>query len=197
MQVIRKLDLLIFQELTKDLTRKWSINELAKSLNLHYRPVYAAVQELIKKEFIIKDRNNLIGPCYKNNLLLELGEKQRHLRLRKELKLIKSKLEKNIKHSFYSVVLFGSSVYKKGKDIDLLFIISNPEKLSMFESNVRKALGSYENLVDLNIITEKSAYEMLNNPNQINVMNEIMKNHLVLIGIENFYRIIQRWKNAY
>ena len=52
-----------------------------------------------------------------------------------------------------------------------------------------------EDIVDVNIITEESAYEMLNRPNQTNVMNEIMKNHLVLIGVENFYNILKKWKN--
>ena len=184
------------EEITKDLTRKWSINNLSKKINKYYRPVYAAVQSLIKQGFLIKNQNNLIEPVFKDTLLLELAEKQRLIDHNdKEIKIIKDKLSR-IKTVFFSAVLFGSSVNKKGKDIDILMIIPDSVERSNIQRQTEAELGSFYSKIDLNIISEESCYEMLNRPNQLNVMNEIMKNHLVLDGTENFYKILKRWKDG-
>ena len=61
---------------------------------------------------------------------------------------------------------------------------------------VEIGLGSFYSKIGLNVISEESCYEMLNKPNQLNVMNEVMKNHLVLNGTESFYKILKRWKDG-
>ena len=184
------------EEFTKDLSRKWTINELSKHINKHYRPVHAAVQSLIKQDLLIKNQNSLIEPAYKDTLFLELAEKQRILNYKdNDVKIIRNKLS-GIKTVFFSAVLFGSSVSKKGKDIDILMIIPDSLEISNFQKQAEIELGSFYSKVDLNIVSEESCYEMLNKPNQLNVMNEIMKNHLVLDGTENFYKILKRWKNG-
>ncbi len=196
MKVITKVNLKIMEEITKDLTKKWSINGLSKKINKHYRPVYAATQSLIKEGFLIKNQNNLIEPTLKNTLLLELAERQRSIENKnKELKIINDKLLR-LKTTFFSTVLFGSSVRKKGNDIDILIIIPNSEEASNFKKQVENELGSFFNKLDLNVVSEESCYEMLNSPNKLNIMNEILKNHLVLSGAESFYKILKRWKNA-
>ena len=184
------------EEITKNLSRRWSINELSKKINKHYRPVYAATQSLIKEGFLVKNQNKLIEPVFKNTLMLELAERQRIIKHNnKEIKIIKKKLSR-LKTVFFSAVLFGSSVNKNGKDIDILIIIPDSGEISNFQKQVEVKLGSFSSKVDLNIISEESCYEMLNNPNQLNVMNEIMKNHLVLYGEEGFYNILHRWKDG-
>ena len=196
MKVITKVNLKIMEEITKDLTKKWSINGLSKKINKHYIPVYAATQSLIKEGFLIKNQNNLIEPTLKNTLLLELAERQRSIENKnKELKIINDKLLR-LKTTFFSTVLFGSSVRKKGNDIDILIIIPNSEEASNFKKQVENELGSFFNKLDLNVVSEESCYEMLNSPNKLNIMNEILKNHLVLSGAESFYKILKRWKNA-
>ena len=196
MKVITILNLKIMEEMTQDLTKKWSINEISKKINKQYRPVHAAVQSLIKQDFLIKNKNNLIEPLFKNTLLLELAEKQKLINYRnKEIQIIKDKLSK-IKTVFFSAVLFGSSVSKNGKDIDILMIMPNSGEIGNFQRMAEAELGSFYSKVDLNIVSEESCYEMLNNPNQLNVMNEVIKNHLVLNGTESFYKILKRWKDG-
>src|SRR3989344_5386432 len=196
MKVITTLNLGIMEEITKNLSRRWSINELSKKINKHYRPVYAATQSLIKEGFLVKNQNKLIEPVFKNTLMLELAERQRIIKHNnKEIKIIKEKLSR-LKTVFFSAVLFGSSVNKNGKDIDILIIIPDSGEISNFQKQVEVKLGSFSSKVDLNIISEEICYEMLNNPNQLNVMNEIMKNHLVLYGEEGFYNILHRWKDG-
>jgi len=197
MKVITNLNIKVMEEITKDLTKKWSINELSKKIKKHYRPVHAAVQTLIKHGFLTKNQNSLIEPAFKNTLLLELAEKQRLADHNdKEIRIIKDKLSQ-IKTAFFSAVLFGSSVNKNGKDIDILMIIPDSGEVSIFQRQAEVELGSFYSKVDLNVTSEKSCYEMLNRPNQLNVMNEIMKNHLVLDGTESFYKILKRWKNGW
>lgn len=196
MKVITKLNIKIMAEVSRDLTRKWSINELSKKINKHYRPVYAAVQSLVSQSFLKKNANNLIEPLLDNTLLLELSEKERLSKHNnKEIRIITKKLS-GISTVFFSAVLFGSSVNKKGKDYDLLIILPNSENIETFRKQAEIYLGSFYSKTDLNIINEESCYEMLNSPNQTNVMNEIMKNHLVLVGAEIYYRILRRWKHA-
>jgi len=196
MKVITTLNLEIMEEITKDLTRKWSINELSKKISKHYRPVHASIQSLIKQGFLIKNKNNLIEPIFKDTLLLELAEKERLTsHNQKEIQIITDKLSK-LKTVFFSAILFGSSVNKNGKDIDILMIIPNSEEISNFQRQAEAELGSFYSKVDINIVSEESCYEMLNKSNQLNVMNEIMKNHLVIAGTESFYKIIKRWKNG-
>lgn len=196
MKVITLVNLNIMEEITKDLTRKWSINKLSKMMHKHYRPVYAAVQALIHQGLLIKNQNNLIEPAFNNTLLLELAEKQRLVKHdNKEIQIIKERLSR-LRTTFFSAVLFGSSVSKKGKDIDILIIMPDSGEISDFQKQIEDALGSFYPKVDLNIASEESCYEMLNKPNQLNVMNEILKNHLVLIGAESFYKILQRWKHG-
>ena len=113
----------------------------------------------------------------------------------KEIQIIKERILR-VKTVFFSAVLFGSSVHKKGKDIDLLVIMPDSEDPGSFQKQVEEALGSISSKIDLNIVSEESCYEMLNKPNQLNVMNEILKNHLVIAGTESFYNILQRWKNG-
>jgi predicted nucleotidyltransferase len=195
MKVISNLDLIVILEITKNLNRKWSINELSGAINKHYKPTYVAVQRLIDNQILRKNSNALIEPLFKNTLLYEIAEKKRILDFKnKTIYIIQNKIEK-IKDSYFSMILFGSSVYKRGQDIDLLIIIPNLKEINEFEQKIKKTLGSFYSEIDLNIINEDSCYEMLNKPNQLNVMNEILKNHLALIGIENFYRILKRWKN--
>src|SRR3989338_1203566 len=196
MKVITLVNLKIMEEITKDLTKKWSINRLSKTMNKHYRPVYAAVQALIDQGFLIKNQNNLIDPTFNNPFLLELAEKQRLVNHNnKEIHILKERLSR-LRTAFFSAVLFGSSVNKKGKDIDILIILPDSRELSDFQRQTENALGSFSSKVDLNIVSEESCYEMLNKPNQLNVMNELLKNHLVLIGTESFYKILQRWKHG-
>src|SRR3990167_2088818 len=104
MKVITNLNIKVMEEITKDLTKKWSINELSKKIKKHYRPVHAAVQSLIKHGFLTKNQNSLIEPTFKNITLLELAEKQRlgdhH---DKDIKIIKDKLS-GIKTVFFAAV---------------------------------------------------------------------------------------------
>lgn len=194
MKVITKLSLGVMEEMSKDLTRKWSINEISKKLNKHYRPVHAAAQSLLKQGFLIKNKNKLVEPSLSNNILLELAEKQRLTNHNKEIRIMSDKLSK-MNTVFFSAILFGSSVHKKGNDIDILIIVPDSGEIQAFQRYVEVALGSFYSKVDLNIISEANCYEMLNKPNQLNVMNEILKKHLVLYGEQNFYNLLKRWKN--
>lgn len=195
MKIIEALDILIAAKISENLTRKWTIKEIAAAIGKHYRPTYMAIQRLLKEGIIAKNANSLIEPSFKNTFLLETAERHRVSNLRdKELIILVKRLEV-IESSFYSAVLFGSSVKGKGKDIDLLVILPNSENSSEFKSKTAKALGSIAPKADINCINEESCYEMLNKPNELNVMNEIMKNHLVLAGFESFYKIIRRWKH--
>ena len=195
MEVITELDMRIMSEISKDLTRKWSIRGISLAIGKHYRPVYQAVQRLLKWGHIARNANRLLEPLFKEALLLEIAERNRLSTQRKEIRIIENRL-KNMRSVFFSAVLFGSSVNKKGRDIDILMIIPDSESIEKFKQEAKTALGSFESEVDIQAIHEESCYEMLNNPNQLNVMNEIMKNHLVLNGAESFYNILKRWKNG-
>lgn len=196
MRVIEPLDLLICEKISENLTRKWTINEIARAISKHYAPTHKAIQRLLKEKVLTKNSNNLIEPLFKNTFFLETAEKHRISNVKNdEIHITAKRLEERMDHSFFTAVLFGSSLKGKGRDIDILMIIPNSENIAEFKAKTIRALGSIASKIDLNCVNEESCYEMLNKPNQLNAMNEIMKNHLAVAGVESFYRIIRRWKH--
>ena len=196
MKVITSLEVLIAAKLSEDLTRKWSIHRLSKEMKKQYKPIYFAVQRLLKDGFLEKDRNGLINASLKNTFLLETAERYRFSCMKnKEVLIVINRIREKIKSGFFVAVLFGSSVKGTGRDIDVLCIIPDKESIEEFQKSAETSLGSIMQKVDLQCVNEKSCYEMLNKPHELNVMNEILKNHLVLQGGESFYRILRGWSS--
>jgi predicted nucleotidyltransferase len=95
---------------------------------------------------------------------------------------------------FFVFLVFGSSVEsKEPRDIDILLIVQEKEKINEVERIVSNIVSNFSKKFDINVISAESAYEMLNKRDSINILNETLNKHILLFGAENYYRIL---KNA-
>src|SRR3989338_7363629 len=102
----------------------------------------------------------------------------------KQLELVKHDIE-NINYPFLIVLIFGSYVKKtqaKNSDIDLCIICDHKEKT--------KELIPLK--LELHSFTTNEFDSMLKTKEE-NVGKEIVKNNLILYGIEGYYNLISRW----
>lgn len=169
----------ILMHLLDDLTKHPSIREISIELNQKYSQTYQTVKQLETKDLVIIQNlknNKRIFPNFHNIQLIEI-EICRFLKSHKEIHRLQKKLPN------YTTILFGSQTrkYKLQSDYDLLIISSeDPRKI---EEEIYNNLAIYP--IDLQITTEKGLKEMWSK-NELNVGNEILKNHVILKGFEHF-----------
>ena len=72
----------------------------------------------------------------------------------------------------------------------MLVVISSEQEIETIRKKIKNILSLYN--VDLNIISEKSLFQMWENKNELNVGNEILKNHYVLTGFETYINYLRK-----
>ncbi|MBS1266860.1 MAG: hypothetical protein MAG795_00829 [Candidatus Woesearchaeota archaeon] len=95
---------------------------------------------------------------------------------------------------FFIAILFGS--YVKGRntedsDIDLLFVIPDTEKTEDFENKIDSIFSLINYDWDINIITQQSFSELKRGKN-LNVVKEVINNHIILTGGEHYFRLLTK-----
>ncbi len=198
LMVINNTQVEILKLLLSDPTKDYNIREISKRIEVNYRLVYQAVGDLEKdgiasvrkigqtKLCKINLSSNICLFSYIENLRKEdFGKKH------KGIKLIETDLKK-INYTYFTCIVFGS--YAKGtetakSDIDLFFIVPNQTNVEDFEKWVNSALGLLSYNFDINTATEESFFEM-RSKSDLNVLNEAIKNHIILFGSEQYYRML-------
>ncbi|MEK6924680.1 MAG: nucleotidyltransferase domain-containing protein [Nanoarchaeota archaeon] len=121
---------------------------------------------------------------------VESKRTKQFLQNHKELRLILQDAL-SLKYPFFIVLLFGSIVKKTNKarsDIDLCVISDNNEKAKELIAKLRLLPISLE----IQDFTTTEFISMLKT-NENNVGKEIVKNNIIIYGIENYYRMIEPW----
>jgi len=176
--------------------KTFTIKKAAEYLKINYRIVYEEIMKLEKEEVIkiIKHGNSKVCQFnYKyNSKIVEIEEiRKQELFKNKDIKLIYKRI-KEIKSPFYCLVLFGSYVSKtnqKGSDIDLCIITDNQD----VNRNVQSILSITPITVHLRDFISKHFLAMLKSK-EFNVGNEIVKNNIILYGLEAFYEMVNNVK---
>ena len=188
-----KIQLEIMKAFVSKINRKFSIKQISELINKQYSPTHRSIKPLINEGYLLKDEQDLISLNYRDNhyelAFSESERKQEYLDKNKDLALFFKECSKGIKTDFFISLIFGSSVEKKGRDIDLLFIFPESE-VEKNEKIVRNISDNYTLELDINVISTESTYEMLSKREEVNVLNELLNKHIVLFGGENFYRIL-------
>jgi len=172
-----------------------SIRTLSGAILIDYKNTYNIVDALqssvISKEKI--GNTNLIKiKLVPNQEIFSVENKRTSLLLKenKQLELVKQDIE-NINYPFLIVLIFGSYVKKtqaKNSDIDLCIICDHKEK-------TKELISKLELLplkLELHTFTTNEFDSMLKTKEE-NVGKEIVKNNLILYGIEGYYNLISRW----
>ena len=176
--------------------KRFSIKEIAELLGKPYPLIHRSIQELIKERFIIKDERKLILLNYKENhaelAYIEALRTKEGLNRDKTVPLFIKDIHEKIGLDFFVFLFFGSYVEKNNpRDIDILIIIEDEKKVNEIDKIVTNIADNFTKAFHIQVISVKSAYEMLAKRDKINILNETLNKHLLVFGAENYYRILQ------
>lgn len=170
----------------------FSINQISKLLKINYRIAHEQTK-LLEKEEIIKLEK--VGNSFLCKLTGKFNEKiffaeylrKKEILSKKDFKLILNRFSEAKQN--YILLLFGSYVKNKEtkhSDIDLLAITEN-------EIEIKEICELIPKKIHLTTVNYNNFIEMIKTK-EINVGNEAQKNSIILIGIEDYYRLIENAK---
>jgi predicted nucleotidyltransferase len=164
-----------------------NIRSIAEAVKMDYKNVYQIIKRLESSVLTIKKfgKSNRVILEQKNHPLLFKAEFERSQNLNKDLKVIQKHLE-GINYPFIAL-LFGSQAkgrVSKSSDIDLMFIS---------EKNFESTLTIFPLNIHATTITAKEFIQMVRSK-EFTVVSEAIKNNIILVGIEDYYRLLE---NAY
>ncbi len=192
-----KLELKIVDLLARNTERKFTINEVAKSLKEYYSFVHRTVNKLIKDGVITKEKAGKSYLCSinldseKTVALIQLSEiekKNDFYNSNKELKVILEDFVKSVESTAnpISIVLFGSyakSTATKESDIDILLIIKTKAGIDKITKEVYAKYGKEINAVLMTSGDFKKQKDKA-------LIKEVIKDHYVLYGVEKFINMV-------
>ena len=194
--MLKKDELKILKLLFADLTRDLTIMDISKELGQKYVQTYRTIRNLVGNNVV---KITSVGNCklvnlnlskYNPNYTITEIERQTDICKNKNINLVQKQILEINKN--FVCILFGSQVKKAQpkSDIDLLFVIPNEYSYNLFEKKVKQQLAPYN--CDVTIVSEESLFNMWARPKRLNVGNEILKNHVVLYGSEQFLNLLKK-----
>lgn len=181
--------------------RQYTIRNISQQIKTTYRMTHKYARKLIKEGLISAEIQGKALLCkfnFKNTdervYYAEASSTKRFLKGDKTLLILANELRAKYKRAYYTLLIFGS--YASGKqaqqsDIDILAIIPQAEDLEATERSLQAILSLYPLKTHLIVVQEDDFKEMLINKQITNVAKEVINNHILLYGIENYYKLIQ------
>jgi len=176
-------------------SNSFSIKQISEKLKIDYKNTHSAIEKIKDSITFNKvGKSKFIQFDFKLTPLVFKIEKFRLNNILKntDLNLMIADIER-ISHPFIIILLFGSFIKKintKYSDIDLCIISNNKsiktkliEHLKMFPLNL-----------EMHEFTTIEFTSMLKSPEN-NLGKEIVKNNIILFGIENYYHLVSKWMN--
>ncbi len=192
----------VLQLFTGRMTESFTLREAARRLKMHVSLVHRAIKPLIKQNIIQQDKHKNLSLNYKiHHETLAFAEHLRrdellNKRKHKDIKLFTEEVINKIKEDAFILILFGSVVEsEKPRDIDILLIVDNAEKVEFHEKFLHNIASNYDLPFEERVISFESIYEMLAKRDESNIINEILNKHIILYGGELFYRLIQKGRS--
>ncbi len=191
------LELKIIDLLSKNMEKRFTINEIAKNLGEYYSFVHKITNKLCDEDVITKIRAGKAYLCSlnlnneKTLVLIQLNEikKREELYADKALKLILDDFVnsmESLNKRRMAIVLFGS--YAKGtatkeSDIDILLIGKNVPGV---EKITKEIYAKYGKEISPIIMTGGDFKKQKDEA----IIIEIIKNHSVLYGVDTFVKLV-------
>ena len=186
-----KSEIKILQLLLNNKDANFTIKKIAEALKINYRIAYEKVLELEKEGLIkiTKAGNSKICEFtnkFNNKVFEAEHERKSGLFKNKDFLILHNRLAE-LKFPFIAL-LFGSQVKgtaNKHSDIDILTMGGDEKEIratiSLLPDKIHHTAVSYENFIHMAKSREFTA------------VSEAIKNNIILIGIEEYYRLL---KNA-
>ncbi|MDD5416607.1 MAG: nucleotidyltransferase domain-containing protein [Candidatus Aenigmarchaeota archaeon] len=170
---------------------KFTIKKISELLNINYRIAHEQIMKLGKDGIIKITKAGNSSICELNNRfdqrIFEAEYSRREEMLKnKDLLVLHNRLSE-LKFSFI-VLLFGSYAKRtadKNSDIDILAIGGD-------EKEIKTTIALLPDKIHLTSISFENFIHMAKSK-EFTVVSEAMKNNIILIGIEEYYRLV---KNA-
>jgi predicted nucleotidyltransferase len=172
-----------------------SILNISGAVVLDYKNTYNIINDFYP-DIIYKDKfgnTNLIEiKLNPNQEIYSVEEKRTYDFLSKnpKLKILKNYI-KEVNYPFFIVLIFGSYVKNtktENSDIDICIISDDLEKSRELQDKFE--LVSLK--LEIHTFTTKEFILMIDK-SQNNLGKEIIKNNILLYGIENYYNLISKW----
>lgn len=173
-----------------------SIRNLSKATLMDYKNTYNIINKLQSEGIIIKEIMGNTTPIRINlkinKEIYNVEEKRTKEFLSKnpKLKVVKKYIEE-LNYPFLIVLLFGSyakGMETKSSDIDICIISDNKHKIN----KLHEALNLLSLRLEIQEFATKEFISMIEK-RQNNLGHEIVKNNVILYGIENYYNLISKW----
>lgn len=168
-----------------------SILQVAKKRKVNYKTAYEAVQKLVKEGVLDVKKIGRASYCTFNNrfnptVFMAENSRREELLRNKDLRVMYEKL--NALPRPFIALVFGS--YAKGKagkgsDIDLLVIGDEKDT-----KKVQETLSLLPLQIHVTAATQAEFLSMANS-REFTVVSEAIKNNVILIGVEEYYRLMQ------
>lgn len=174
-----------------------SIRETSSAISMDYKNTHALVRSLTASGAIIVSppigNSNPIQANLSPNQEIYATEQKRTEELLSENPKLKIVLEyiKEVNYPFMIVLVFGSYAKKTNtpqSDLDICIISDNTEKMD----KLFKSLGILSLKIEIQEFTTDEFISMISR-RENNVGHEIIKNNIILYGIENYYNLITKW----
>ena len=196
---LNKSTVKVLQLFTGHITESFTLREIARKLKMHVSLAHRAIKPLIEEKIVLRNKHKNLSLNYKtHHETLAFVEYLRRDELLnkakyKDIALFAEEVLNKIKEDHFILILFGSAIDSdKPRDIDILLIVNNTDKVNFHEKFLHNIASNYNLPFEERVISFESVYEMLAKRDEMNVMNEILNKHIILYGAETFYRLIQR-----
>ncbi|MEK6816051.1 MAG: nucleotidyltransferase domain-containing protein [Nanoarchaeota archaeon] len=173
-----------------------TIREISKRIRADYRITHFAVQKLIKKGILAAKTVGKSTLCSLNNgyygmeIYQAEGKRKEDLLNKTDLRQLYREVMSKVQANMFVFLVFGSYAKRqqnKRSDIDILFV-SNEKDFEVRASEILSLLPLKTHLL---VFTEEE-FKRMKDDKKPNVVQEAMKNHVILYGTECYYRL----KNA-
>ncbi len=201
MTSITGLEIRILRFFIEHIIEQFAIREIARNTKIDYKLTHSTVQKLAKKNILTKKRQANVDLCSLNLghdltelYYVEMLRKRDFLDTHKELKSFFKSVQEKIKTPFYSLVVFGSlakGTETKSSDLDLLVIASSRSTGEEIVRIISSEALLLKRKVQPIVLDEKEFIQSLAGK-ELNVVVEAFKNHIIIAGVEGFYRGVHK-----
>lgn len=194
---LRKSSAKVLQYFVGQITESFTLREVARSLKMHVSLAHRALQPLLEAGIVLQDKHKRLQLNYKTHhetlICAEYLRRDNFFSRHKGVKLFAQEVLTKIKQDSFILLIFGSAVTsRKPRDIDVLLIVDNIDKVDFHEKFLHNIASGYTLPFEERVLSVESMYEMLSKRDEQNLVNEILNKHILVYGTELFYRIVQQ-----
>ena len=176
-----------------------TIRDLSRATKTAYYLIHKNVTQLHKSGMLQQEKAGNALLCSLNHkaaldymLVAELRKKEEFFEQNRSIRIVLEELQEKSETPFFILLVFGSyakGVPRKKSDVDLLILVEDIEQTEQFEALIHDvsrttSLKLHPVIADIN-----SFEKMLQKPKELNVANESLNQHILINGVEQYWKL--------